>query len=266
MGKSTLASINTPRKQQKMESLAIERIKKHMQEAKPYVLFSGGKDSLVSLDLVRRAADALGNEFTAIHADTSIGLPENVEYVRKACRSLKVKLVVVKPEHDFFELSKRKGFPTHSARWCCYELKIYPIRDYLQNQKGEKIIFDGIRAEESKQRANMEQNSWHKIFKCNVFHPIFHWKAKEMSTYLSRHQLFINPLYSKGFKRAAECWCGVFKSVKEFKLLLQNYPDFFEELVNLEASMRKGGSFLFKNGKKVYLRELKKENNIAISS
>lgn len=249
-----------------LELGTMEEIKNVLVKAQPFVLFSGGRDSVVTLDLTRKVAENLERDLIAIHADTTIGLFENLDYVRSACKLLGVKLVIVRPDFDFFELARRKGFPRHNARWCCYQLKVDPIGKYLRAVSGEKIILDGIRAEESRQRTKMSQYSWHKKFTCNVFHPIFYWKRTDVIEYLRRHNLPENPLYSKGFKRATECWCGVFKSVEEFKLLLRGYPEFFEKLVDLEASMRNGGSFLFKQGKKVYLRDLKEEEKILRSS
>jgi len=245
---------------EELELSTMKEIGDMITDAQPFILFSGGRDSVVALDLAKKVvANSERNDLIAIHADTTIGLSENLSYVRSTCNLLSVKLEVVKPDLDFFELSKRKGFPRHNARWCCYQLKVDPIRKYLHKVGGEKIILDGIRAEESRQRTKMSQYSWHKRFACCVFHPIFYWRRTDVLEYLKRHNLPENPLYSKGFKRATECWCGVFKSVEEFRLLLRGYPEFFEKLVNLEASMRNGGSFLFKQGKKVYLRDLKEE-------
>lgn len=240
-----------------IERETILTIRELIRDAQPYVLFSGGRDSLVALDLVRRACRLAGKEAIAIHADTTIGLPGSLRYVRQICRSLKVRLIVTQPEVTFFKLAKRKGFPRFDARWCCYELKVNPIRNVLRKEVGNKIVFDGVRAEESRQRSSLAQLSLHKRFKCWVFHPILYWKKQHVLAYLERHHLPVNPLYAKGFKRATECWCGVFKTVDEFKLLRKRYPGFFKKLVQLEASMRRGGSYLYKQGRRIYLRDLR---------
>ena len=243
-----------------MESIeeTINRIQALLEtnEAQPYVLFSGGKDSLTTLSLVKDASKRLGKKIVAVHADTTVGLPENLDYVQRICQFLELELVIVRPATDYFTLAKRKGIPRFGARWCCGELKVKPLQGYFRDRDGEKLICDGIRSEESKPRANMPQLSWHKFFKSFVYHPILNWNERDVLNYLQKHCLPINPLYSAGFKRASECWCGVFKSVKEFELLCEFAPDFFAKLVDLEASMRKGGSYLFKNGKRVYLRDM----------
>jgi phosphoadenosine phosphosulfate reductase len=230
-------------------------IRELIQKNEAVVLFSGGKDSLCTLHLINIIAQRLGKDITAVHADTTVGLPCNINYVKDICNLLKVKLVILKPRKNYFELAKKKGFPTMRSRWCCYELKINPIKAYLKTLK-RKAIFDGIRKEESRIRAKRNFVEWHSIFKCRVCHPILDWKTHDVLEYIKRHSLPLNPAYILGFLRASECWCGLFKSVKEFKLLKSIYPEFFEKLVLLEASMRNKGSYLYKQGQKVYLRDL----------
>lgn len=229
--------------------------------ASAYVLFSGGKDSLTALHLVIEACSRSHKSVVAIHADTTVGIPDNLDYVRRICHTLQVALVIVSPQIDYFSLAKRKGLPRFKARWCCGELKVKPLASYLSKLGNEKIVFDGIRGEESEIRSAMTKLSWHKRFSCPVFHPILDWTGSDVMNYLSTLDLPINPLYAKGFKRACECWCGVFKGVNEFRLLRDSYPAFFKKLVDLEASMRNGGSYLFQRGKRIYLRDLMEESS-----
>jgi 3'-phosphoadenosine 5'-phosphosulfate sulfotransferase (PAPS reductase)/FAD synthetase len=66
-------------------------------------LFSGGKDSLVSLALSTRAC----NNVVALHADTIAGIPDNARYVEEVCRKLGVRLVIAKPRADYFTLVEK---------------------------------------------------------------------------------------------------------------------------------------------------------------
>lgn len=84
--------------------------------ALPFVLFSGGKDSLVTLDLVNRASERLQRKPIAIHADTTVSLPCNIEYVKNICGQLKVEPVIVRPRASYFELAERWGLPRFRAR------------------------------------------------------------------------------------------------------------------------------------------------------
>jgi len=222
----------------------------------PYVLFSGGKDSLAVLSLVKKACDYLGVQPEAIHVDTTITIPENLEYVAEVCRLLGIKLNVVRSESSFFELALRKGFPTFRRRWCCEYLKLRPVKDFLKDKPVLRVVFDGIRREESLRRKNTPYKEWKDYLNCYLYHPILEWTSQDVHDYLAKERLPINPLYSKGFKRAAECWCGLYKSIDEFRLLRQYYPEMFNELLNLENMMRNGGSFIFARNQRIYLRDI----------
>lgn len=171
---------------------------------------------------------------------------------------LNVNLELVKPKEDYFTLAERWGIPHIRARWCCRALKVNPIRKFLLNHK-DKIVFDGIRADESRQRTKRKFVEWHKIFECFVCHPILSWNNEEKEKYIKKMSLPINPAYKKGFKRASECWCGVFKSPKEFEILYNNYPNFFDKLVKLESMQKSGFAYIWSNGKKIYLKDLKEK-------
>ena len=53
---------------------------------------------------------------------------------------------------DYFTLVKKWGIPSFRYRWCCRELKIKPIEDFLATIQEPKVVFDGIRVAESKVR------------------------------------------------------------------------------------------------------------------
>lgn len=235
---------------------AISRIRKAAQGRLPYVLFSGGKDSLAVLSLVKRACDYIRVQPEAIYVDTTITIPENLNYVVEICRQLGVKLNIVRPESTFFELALRKGFPTFRRRWCCEYLKLRPVEGFLKDKPASRVVFDGVRMEESLRRKNTPYMEWKDYLNCYLYHPILEWTSKDVHDYLAKERLSINPLYSKGFKRAAECWCGLYKSIDEFRLLRQYYPEMFNELLKLENMMQNGGSFLFARNRRIYLRDI----------
>jgi len=231
-------------------------VKPLVRSADPYVLFSGGKDSLVTLHLVKRVADKNGRKVIAVHVDTTASIPDNLNYVRSLCEELEVELRIVKPRRDYFSLVKKWGFPTLRRRWCCYYLKIEPLKDFFSKQPDPKVVFDGIRATESTRRRNISQPFWHRHFRCYCYHPILYWSSTEVEYYIMKYKLPLNPLYDKGFTRASECWCPVFKTVEQFSHLKEHYPSFFNKLVRLESQMREGGSTLFKKGRRIYLGHL----------
>lgn len=244
-----------------LEENALSTIEALLREnhAQPYVLFSGGKDSLISLNLVNHACQRLKRKLVAVHANTTVGLPGNVRYVKKICRLLEVELVVVRPRVNYFELAERWGLPRFRARWCCHALKVGPVNDYLKDQEGDKIVFDGIRAEESKQRAKADLLEHNKKLGYLMCHPLLYWSSGDVKMYLEKSSLPINPAYAQGFRRASECWCGVFKDPSEFELLFFRYPSLFNRLLELEAKQRSGFGYIYSGGKEIFLRDLKEK-------
>jgi 3'-phosphoadenosine 5'-phosphosulfate sulfotransferase (PAPS reductase)/FAD synthetase len=223
-----------------------------------FALFSGGRDSLVALHLAYRVARALKLKIVALHVDTTISTPGNIEYVKFICEKLGVNLKILRPKRDYFTLVRKWGFPTITRRWCCYHLKIEPLKLYFKNiDVSDSLVIDGIRAEESRRRKNYPKLGFHKHFKCLNYHPIFNWTGEDVKDYIVRYSLPENPLYAKGLPRASECWCPVFKRISQFKWLMENYPELFNKLVKLESELKSGGSMIFRNGKKIYLRDIK---------
>jgi 3'-phosphoadenosine 5'-phosphosulfate sulfotransferase (PAPS reductase)/FAD synthetase len=237
------------------EVWSVNIISSLVEEADPYVLLSGGRDSLVTLHIVSKVAEAFGKKVIAIHVDTTASTPGNREYVEEVCRNLGAELVILKPKRDYFTLVERWGFPTPTRRWCCYYLKVEPIKDFITKVQAAKVIFDGIRAEESRRRRNYPVIGFHKHFKCLCCHAIFTWSSEEIKSYMAKNGLSENPLY-KLFPRASECWCTAFKTLDQFRVLKLYYPDFFNRLVELESKLKGGGSALYKNGRKVFLKDL----------
>jgi len=222
-----------------------------------YVLFSGGKDSLVALHIVNRVACSLGKNITAVYVNTTASIPDNIKYVRKICRKFGVKLQIVQPKESYFDLVRRWGFPTIGRRWCCFHLKIEPLKIYFSdNLDPLRIVFDGIRADESARRQKFPRLGYHKHFESLCYHPIFYWTDEDVRAYAQKHGLFLNPLYELGFMRASECWCPVFKTLRQFQSMKQCYPEFFRKLVKLESELRSGGSMIYRNGRRIYLRDI----------
>jgi 3'-phosphoadenosine 5'-phosphosulfate sulfotransferase (PAPS reductase)/FAD synthetase len=152
-------------------------------------------------------------------------------------------------------LAEKWGVPRPRARWCCFHLKIQPIKDYLsQFDREDYVVLDGIRREESKKRSNYPATYVHPHFGI-VVHPIIYWTGKKVDQYLKKKKLPINPAYKFGFS-SWECWCGVFKSKSEFKRLKEVDPTFFSKLVNLESKLNSGYAYAYFGGKPFYLRDI----------
>ena len=232
-------------------------IKKLLEARKAFVLFSGGKDSLGTLFYLRELAKGINSDLTAIYVDTTAGLPENTKYVRRVCRYLQISLKIVRPKVDYFTLAKKWGIPSFGYRWCCRELKIKPIAEYLDAIKEPKVVFDGIRAAESRVRRQYIPIWYHPSFKCLSVSPIFHWTHDEVVSFINSNGLPKTLLHSLG--TSTECWCGAYKTEADFRKLYEWNRDIFNKLAKLEEQSKNRFTFLYKNGQKIPLRKLEKQ-------
>jgi len=230
-------------------------IRKTLRLGKAFVLFSGGRDSVCTLKYLHRIASQSGIEITALHADTTAGFREVEEYVQGVCRLLNIPLVTVRPPYDYFELAKRWGIPGVKSRWCCETLKIAPIRRFLATIQEPKVIYDGIRAEESYLRATYVPIWFHPSFRAVSVSPIFSWTGTRVDQYIRRNSLPPNPTADLG--TSGECWCGAYKCRADFEGLLEVHPEIFDKLVEVEKAQRGRFTFIFEKGKQVPLHSLR---------
>ena len=181
-------------------------IKEHEPPEGYYLGFSGGKDSIVLLDLVKRARV----KFEAFYNTTTIEHPETLEFVKTF-----PEVQILPPRHTIEELIIKKGFPPlQKFRYCTSELKVKDQRDRL------KLI--GIRAEESPRRANLQPINIEGKRDRTIF-PIFNWTSADIWQYIGKYNLRYHPLYDKGYKRIGCVLCP-FAPAKQIESEIERYP------------------------------------------
>jgi 3'-phosphoadenosine 5'-phosphosulfate sulfotransferase (PAPS reductase)/FAD synthetase len=200
-------------------------------------------------------AQRINKQITALHADTTAGFPEVESYVHDVCRQLNIPLETVRPPNDYFDLAKKWGIPGVKSRWCCKTLKVAPIRRYLAQVDGDVIVFDGIRAAESNIRATYLPIWYHPTFRCLSVSPIFHWSDNRIQDYVESNALPRSP--ATKLNTSAECWCGAYKSRKDFEALLSIHPEIFKKLVEVEKAQDGKFTFLYEEGQRISLNSLK---------
>ena len=142
-----------------MEDTTVKLIVKEYEKYKDkldifHVAFSGGKDSAVLLDLVRKALPK--GSFIVIFGDTGMEFPdtyEAVEHTRRLCEAEGTPFYVARSHFDPHESWKLFGPPARVLRWCCSVHKSTPqtikMREILGKDNYTGMDFVGVRNEES---------------------------------------------------------------------------------------------------------------------
>jgi len=213
--------------------------------------FSGGKDSLVSTIITQKACEEVGVEFRVVFIDTTCSLPTTIEYVKEISKRMGWNLDIIRPERTFWELVIENGAPTPRRRWCCQELKIKPLKRYLEKLKGIKVVALGLRNGESYRRKKVKKWWWSKDLKAWMYNPIREWSERNVNALIKKENIPINPNYDL-IDSAGDCFCVCFSTIKKIKKVVENYLEFFMKIVEIEKKFRNGGSFFYIAGRKYY--------------
>lgn len=199
-----------------------------------YVAFSGGKDSVVALDIVQRALPH--NEFKVVFGNTDMEFPTTTELVQKLsrkCSDEDIEFLEAASNMTSKESWNIFGPPARKVRWCCTVHKTAPVinmlSDKFANGKLRCVMITGVRGDESVSRSGYDEMSMGKKMAGQYsFHPILEWSSAEIYLYIYSQGLLLNDAYKYGFNRVGCIMCPNSSEKHEY-IKRQCFPELVDE-------------------------------------
>lgn len=234
---------------------------------KVIVSYSAGKDSVVLLDLVKRA---LPNEkLTVTWIDTRMEQKKTREMVEKEkqkCKDQGIGFIISRSDVPAVDLWKLIGPPSMKNRWCCSVCKSVPnllnFRKTFGNESIKTLNYVGVRGGESSNRMKSEFISKDMKHKGSTnVNGIFNWNSAEIFLYHWINNIELNEYYKEGFVRLGCTVCPMANTLNMavsymvvpdemdpyYDVIRDTYRDFFdnEEALNSYINM---GDWRLRNG------------------
>lgn len=204
--------------------------------SKAFVLFSGGKDSSVTLDYYWRNHPELLTG--ALHINTGIGLQSTRDFAKAFCDERGIPFHEARAQIMFEDLVRRgwrskdgtrqRGFPGPAAHLFAYTwLKERALDAFTSLQKDHRLdnimLVTGVRAEESKRRMGTTVDVDKDGSKIWVA-PLIDFSDFDMARHRKTYSVPMSPA-SETLHISAECLCGAFGDRRELDLIETFYGD-----------------------------------------
>jgi phosphoadenosine phosphosulfate reductase len=216
--------------------IAIERLQTFCPPEGYYVAFSGGKDSVVILDLVKRS----GCKFDAHYNLTTVDPPELVQFIKREHPEVEIH----RPEKTMWKLIEENGMPpTRIIRYCCRILK--------EGGGSSRYVVVGIRWEESARRNKRKMvEACFRDDRRFYVHPIIDWTSTDVWQYIRSRELKYCSLYDEGWKRIGCILCPMNRNREKEA---DRWPKYKKQYIKaldkaLIRSRSKGNKSTFING------------------
>lgn len=266
-----------------LEKKAVERVKMASEMSlrlygSPLVVTdSGGKDSTVCREIVRRA----GVPYEVQHNLTTADAPQTIYYVREVFKQLESAGVPCSVNYPIYKgqrvtmwtlIPMKKFPPTRLQRYCCQICKEDSCRNRFITtgvrwaesikRKNNRRVFENFTKDPSKKIIlNNDNDEKRMLFESctlkgkRICNPIVDWEERDVWEFIRSERLGVNPLYDMGFHRVGCLGCPMAGKNRwtEFRL----FPTYERAYIRafgkmLEAIHAGGGKTKWKTAEDVF--------------
>lgn len=201
------------------------------------ISFSGGKDSIVLLDLVKQSIPH--DNLIVLFGDTDMEFPDTyelIDLIKKQCSKDKIKFYIASSHIKAQESWQLFGPPSRILRWCCSVHKSVPMALKMKQIMGtndfKELVFIGVRSSESEARSKYSFAIKNKKIKGQVtYNAILDWNSAEIWLYTYWKNLIINNAYKIGNQRVGCLYCPM--SLKSDYIKYTYYKQQMSQFINL---------------------------------
>lgn len=213
-----------------------------------YIAFSGGKDSIVTFDIVQRALPH--NSFKVVFGDTGMEFPDTyrvIDEIELLCSQLGIEFMRAKSKLPTETTWRVFGPPAVTIRWCCSVHKTSPqimlLQSLTKNNKFAGMAFTGIRGDESASRSEYDDINFGRKHRGQFsYHPIFEWNTAELFLYIFQRKLIFNEAYVKGNSRVGCLVCPMSSGKHEYMKAIC-YPNEVDKFIKIIKETSRKPSF-----------------------
>jgi phosphoadenylyl-sulfate reductase (thioredoxin) len=175
------------------ESLSILQYARDHFDDSLALTFSGGKDSLVVLHLMRSLCGPV-IPYPVFSIDTSLKFPETIKFRDRIASRWNLNLIIL-TSSEKVEISGPGG----NKKACCQALKIQPLHQGLIAHQ-IKALITAIRWDEQEARADEKPVSHRENPPHVRIHPILHFTEADIWDYIHAFELPYCELYDQGYR------------------------------------------------------------------
>jgi phosphoadenosine phosphosulfate reductase len=217
-----------------------------------HLAFSGGKDSIVLADLVKK----FEFKHKLYFYQNPLLSRDTIDFVNS------YNPVKLKPIYNFYQLVHKKGIlPTRLTRYCCLYFK--------EAHCSNSVILTGIRKEESTNRQNRKERELIKAHKSKEYkalcNPLLDWTEQDIYLYINQNKLELPESY-KYLKRNGCVGCPMSsKRTYEIFVLYPRFKFVYKKAAEIAFKAFKNSKFLNADDLlKWYLTDLSVDNYIKL--